>query len=114
MRLQIDTGRKTIKVDEAVKIDKLVATLRKMFPNDEWKEFTLETNTTIQYWTNPVIIKEYPRPYYQEWPWYKGGSYTATRGSAGSGTLHADYKDVSVDNQIKSLSVTPGIYNVQV
>jgi len=44
-----------------------------MFPNDLWKQFTLETHTTISY--GPWIMWEYKYPYYpaktdNPYPWY--------------------------------------------
>lgn len=75
MKLQIDTTYKTIKVEESVKLSKLVETLKRLFPNNEWKDFTLETNTTIEHWSSPIIIKEYietekrVNPY--TYPWYQ-------------------------------------------
>lgn len=38
MKLQIDTGAKSIKIEENVKFPKLIDTLKKLFPNNEWKE----------------------------------------------------------------------------
>lgn len=53
MKIQLDTTQKTIKIEEQVKLSKLVETLERLLPKGEWKEFTLETNTTISYWSNP-------------------------------------------------------------
>ena len=66
MKLQLDTQKKTIKVEEAVKLSELVDILNKILPN-AWKEYTLESNTIIQNWTNPIVIeKKIYEPY-----WYK-------------------------------------------
>jgi len=67
MKLQLDTTNKTIKIEENVKVSKLIEVLKKILPND-WKDFILETQTTITYWEQPTIIRTYPRPY--EYPWY--------------------------------------------
>ena len=95
MKIQIDTTSKTIKLEENVKLSALVETLDKFFPNQEWKEFTLETNTTISYWSNPVIIREYPRPYYT--PWY------------GTEKVYMSSADRNSNYSLKA-----GIYNVEV
>jgi hypothetical protein len=73
MKLQLDTDNKTIKIDESVKLTKLMQVVKKLLPNGEWQDFTLITNTTIQHWSSPVIYKEYyPTPSYPWWqqPWY--------------------------------------------
>lgn len=73
MKLQIDTTSKTIKIENDIKISVLITNLKKMFPNNEWKNFTLVTNTIIDNWSSPTIvriIREDPRPYYPSYPWY--------------------------------------------
>lgn len=67
MKLQIDTKSKTIKLEDSVRVSEFIDTLKKLFPNNEWKEFKLETQTTINNWNNPVIIRETP---WREYPWY--------------------------------------------
>lgn len=59
MKLQIDTNAKVIRIEEAVNFYELCQMVKKLFPNDMWKEFNIET-TVIQNWTSPIIIKEYP------------------------------------------------------
>ncbi len=73
MKLQLDTKNKTIKVEENVNIEEFYKVIKKMFPNDLWKKFTLETNTVINY--SPWIIWSYNNPYYSgdtisPYPWY--------------------------------------------
>ena len=63
MKIQIDTTAKTIKVEEMVKFGELIEALNKLFPKEEWKEYTLSCNTIIN-WSNPIVIKEYPA-----WPY---------------------------------------------
>lgn len=75
MKLQIDTSKKTIKLEESVKLESLIKTLKQLFPNNEWKQFTLETNTVINNWNRPLIIepiKTYPT--YPRYPWYDWSS----------------------------------------
>ena len=72
MKIQLDTQAKTIKLEDRVKLDEFVKLLNKLLPQGEWKEFTLEANTTINHWSNPVVIREYPRERYP-WIWYGDG-----------------------------------------
>lgn len=53
MKLQIDTTKKIIKLDEKVKLSELVKVLGKLLPG-EWKEYTLETrnNDYVTCWSN--------------------------------------------------------------
>jgi len=68
MKIQLDTTKKTIKVEEAVKLSKFMETVKKILPNNEWKDFTLETNTTIQGWSYPIYIERWTQPWYEQ-PW---------------------------------------------
>ena len=69
MKIQLDTENKTIKIEETVLLSELTEALEKLLPKGEWKKFTLETNTVIQNWQAPIVIKEYvdKYPYY---PWF--------------------------------------------
>lgn len=102
MKIQLDTTNKTIKIEEHVKISKLIEVLKQMLPSD-WKNFTLETNTTISYWNSPIVIKEYPsRPWYEQ-PWisYKSKDTLGVN-------LH--YKE---DMDKEKYSLKSGVYNVE-
>lgn len=101
MKIQLDTTNKTIKLEENVKLTKLMELVKKILPNNEWKEFTLETNTTITYWSNPVIIKEYPTYPTWEEP-YIWMSVSENKHNCGNETLLADY------------SLRSGVYNLEV
>ena len=59
MKLQIDSTQKKITIQEPVNLNEFFEMVKGLFPNDLWKEFTLETNV-INNWTSPIIIKEYP------------------------------------------------------
>ena len=67
MKLQIDTNAKVIRIEELVNIAEFFTMVKKLFPNDLWKEFKLETNV-INNWNSPIIIKEYP--VYPQNPFY--------------------------------------------
>ena len=90
MKLQIDTEQKTIKVESRVLFKDLIETLKKLFPNNEWKDFELETNVIINTWSNPIIIKE-TIPVYPKYPWYCCDSI----------------------NENKMLCMNNGVYNVE-
>ena len=88
MKIQLDTEKKTIKLEQNVELSKLVDLLEGLLPNEKWKEFTLETNTVIQHWSSPIVIREreiipsYPRTY----PWWSQPiTYMANK-------QNADYK----------------------
>ena len=109
MKIPLDTENKTIKLEKDVVLAKLIETLEKLLPNGEWKEFTLETNTVIHQWSNPVVIPSvmpypgptYPRPY---WPWY-----SSTRLES---NLHpAD--DKGSTGMTSNMMLNKGVYNIQ-
>ena len=65
MKIQLDTKNKTIKVEENINLKELVDFLDKILPK-EWQKFTLETQTIINNWNNPIYIEKqvpyYPNP----------------------------------------------------
>lgn len=90
MKIQLDTIRKTIKIEENIKVSKLLKTLKKLLPND-WKDFMLETNTTIKDWFYPIYIEQYPK--YPFYPWI------STKGNT---TAMIEY------------SLKPGVFNIEI
>ncbi len=73
IKIQLDTDKKTLKIEEAVKLTKLMAIVKRLLPNGEWQDFTLLTNTTIEHWNAPIVFKEFwPTPVHPWWqqPWY--------------------------------------------
>jgi hypothetical protein len=76
MKIQIDTTLKQIKVEEAVNLGELIETLEGLLPGI-WKEFKLETHTTIA-WTNPIVIRPcQPYPYWER-PWITWGASSSS------------------------------------
>lgn len=107
MNIQIDTNNKTIKLQEAVNLGEFREILLKLFPNDEWKEYKLETNTIINNWTNPIIVERHIYKDYFPWwsnqPYYVGDlpgtlstSFTATMGGEYTGDNNAGVYNVSI------------------
>lgn len=86
MKLQIDTKEKTIKVDTNVKFNELIKVLDKLLPK-EWKEYTLESNSTIVWGTYPV------HPWTLREPWVI---------TCGTSYIHSDSANIG------------SIYNVEV
>lgn len=83
MKLQLDTTNKTIKIEERINLKELFEVLSKLLPNNEWKEFDLETSTTIIGWHDPVVVP-YPipvNPAQNPWsqPWYYMAAYDGTK-----------------------------------
>jgi hypothetical protein len=107
MKLQLDTTNKTIKVEGSVNLNELFDALRKLLPQGEWKEFSLEANTTIV-WTNPITIQPWVYPYYPTYPWWNSPVITC---EAGTGKL-PDYNGSTQDSVQYSLN--SGVYNIQV
>jgi len=58
MRIQIDTSAKTIRIEESVKLPELFSMIKKLLPNDEWKNYSLES-AVINNWWNPIYIDRY-------------------------------------------------------
>jgi len=66
MKFQIDTESKVIKLTESVNLKIFIKTIKKLFPNNEWEDYTVETDVEVV-WNNPIVIDRYnPYPNY---PW---------------------------------------------
>lgn len=59
MKLQVNTEEKTIVLEESIELDKLFETVKKLFPENEWKKYKLEPKI-IQSWNNPIVIDRFP------------------------------------------------------
>lgn len=104
MKIQLDTTAKVIKVEETVNIGELISALEKLLPKGEWKDFKLETHTTIE-WSTPVVIPYrpvvqpcVPQPLYPIDPWWRQPYITC---SSNSTTEPSQY------------SLKSGVYNIE-
>lgn len=109
MKVQLDTEHKTVKLEKDVKLSKLVDLLEGLLPDGKWKEFTLETNTTIQQWSQPIIIRE-TRPYAYPW-WGVPYVYCNTGATATNSLTRSANLGGSVN---ANASLTSGLYNLDV
>lgn len=83
MKMQLDSEKKTIKIEGNVKLSDLVNHLESLLPKDcklgYWKDYELETNVYITYWSNPIVIRDYNRPWWEyipsSQPYYTVGDY---------------------------------------
>lgn len=104
MKIQLDTTNKTIKIEENVLLSKLVDTLDSLLPNKEWKKYTLETNTTINHWHEPYVIRErYREPFWPSSPWI---TYMSTT----KDTLSLNRQELKAGSDY---SVKSGVFNVE-
>lgn len=67
MKIQLDTSNKIIRVEQNSNFGELIKYLDKLLPKNSplgyWKDFTLETNTVIYNWNNPIIY-DWRYPFY--------------------------------------------------
>ncbi len=113
MKLTIDFDNKVLTLQETVNLNTLISTIKKMFP-DTWKDFTLNTNLTVNY--------PYPWISYTYGGW-TSNSGTILCGNGTTGTINA-YKGCTTDtlstvgtytvNEDSSYSPTSGVFNVTV
>jgi hypothetical protein len=71
MKLQIDFTAKTIKLEGSENLKEFFNVLKKLFPQNEWQKFSLETQTTIINWSNPIYYHPTPIPNTPVFPWYE-------------------------------------------
>ncbi len=65
MKLKIDTFNKTIQIEESVNLKELFDDLELMFPNGEWKKYTLTEYLFNEFmvWKDPIRFdKEITQP----------------------------------------------------
>lgn len=111
MKLQLDTTAKTVKIESDIKVSLLIKTLKSLLPTD-WKDFTLQTHTTITQWTSPTIIWEYPiYPAWPTYPWYGTTNTTYSTSNLTSGNNQAGYENMVKDIKCELKS---GVYNVEI
>ena len=93
MKIQIDTSAKAIRLLEDVYIGELISTLKKLLPNNEYKEFTIQYAGEIL-WKDVIFVPWRADP--PIYPWY-------------------NTKDITVKSS--TTTTTPelinGIYNVE-
>ncbi len=94
MKLQLDTTNKTVKVEGSVNLEALYETLQKLLPQGEWKQFSLEANTTIT-WVNPITVPVYPYYPQNPYPWWNTPYYTT------SGEMHYTLTNGTYDIEVK-------------
>ena len=56
MKLQLDTVKKTISIEQDVKLEDLFITLNSILPENEWKNYTLKTNVPIYWEVAPIQV----------------------------------------------------------
>lgn len=103
MKLQLDTENKTIKLDEKIKFVDLIKTLNSLFPDESWREYTLET-TSITYWSSPITIQPYIQPYNPNYPWYDHNPQILC--STPNSTINgANYSTTTAESQVYNIEV---------
>jgi len=100
MKIQLDTVNKTIKIEDDVELKELIKVLEKLLPKGLWKEYTLEANTVIQNWSQPIIIEK-RTPYYPTPIWF----------SVNKTDPHKYETTCQTDN--KTLALDKGVHNVE-
>jgi hypothetical protein len=80
MKIQLDTTNKIIKIEGSVNIEALYETLQKLLPKGEWKQFSLEANTSID-WISPITIPYYPYYPPTPYPWWGTPTYMSNNTS---------------------------------
>ena len=70
MKIQIDTEQKAIRLESNENLGEFIAKVKLLFPEGEWKSYTLETNVSFM-WSNPITWEPY-----QTYPWYNPYPYT--------------------------------------
>jgi len=115
MKLQLDLDNKVIRIEDKVNLSELYDVLKKLFPQGEWKKFSIETNTKI-IWNDPINIPIYPISIYPNpcptpcpitpypYPWW------------GNPIIICDSNTANIDSNNYNIHYTlnNGVYNIEV
>ena len=96
MKIQINTELKTIKLEESTNLGNFYEAIKQMLP--DWKEYKLETNTTIKWNTYPIYTNPYPYQPFRTYPWI---TCTGTTSDYKSNIFNVDLKYKNCVNEIK-------------
>lgn len=91
MKLEIDTTDKTVTFEDSVKIEELIDTLVKMFP-DEWKEYSIKPFVKV---VSYPIYYYYPVYNYNNTPYWQtapSASAVITNPPITGGTTTSEFK----------------------
>ncbi len=102
MKIQLDTTNKTIKVEDDAVLGELVKILEKLLPKGLWKEYTLEANTVIENWQQPIIIERKVVPYYPSPIWFGVDNKTSPH-----------KYEVTCDVNDKTFALASGTHNIE-
>ena len=111
MKIQIDTKNKFIKVLDAVKIEELLSNLKKLFPDGEYKKYTLETNVTVE-WSYPIVYRDYT-PWIQPWS-PNVVTYSTTKAVGGNSGTTLGGHQMFANGSCGGRGATTEIYNVEI
>lgn len=85
MKINLDTETKTIMVESEVSIEELLNTLKKFFPNEEWRDYKLVPKIHIveKVKYEPIdISKPYINPFFPHEPYYGDNPFKITCNSS--------------------------------
>lgn len=110
MKIQIDLTAKTIKLESNVNFGEFIEKMQQMLP--DWKEYSISTNTTIQWKEYPVwIYKPYER---HNWWYSTAGNTTASLTTAAIGISSSGITFTSNSNPLFESKAPNKILNVEI
>lgn len=122
MKIILNTETKVIELQDDTKFEDLINFLEVALPNDLWKEFSLKTNTVINWvdrqpitiinpWINP--LPSVPDPFYPHYPWLPNPVVCDFNGSNISMGSHEGKISCSTSN-FSLNDLNQGVFNVDV
>lgn len=74
MKIKINTADKKIELEQSVNLDELFVFFKRVFPEGEWKLYSLEAVMVINNWAHPIYIEDGWHKISK--PWWTHGLYT--------------------------------------
>ena len=102
MKIQLDTVAKTIKVEGNINMGELIANLDKILPKI-WKEYELQSQTTIVNWSSPIYIEKH-------WPYYPSPIWVSNTSQKG---VYCVQSSSTMENGNKNMQLNSGTYNIE-
>jgi hypothetical protein len=114
MKIQLDTEKKTVKIEDNILLGEFIDRIKLILPNKTWKEFTLLTGTIVE-WINPYYI---PYPVYPTIP-VRPNLFTApwityTTGTVSLGSSNSVQSGTPEGITTTEVAFNSGIYNIEV
>lgn len=106
MKIQLDYDNKVVTIEQRVNLKTLFDRVKVIL--DDWKEWELNCNVTMEWKSNPIVI-----PYLQHRPWWRDHPYYTTCDAGVLTTSTNCDSQVNINSLNVSCQPTSGVYQIE-